>query len=79
MNVLPIQLANRLLTPSRLPVTLGVMAAQLQWPDPDRRRRRLQVLAALASARAHRERLPASNAQAERLRELIAQRRRLAG
>ncbi|WP_204038111.1 hypothetical protein [Micromonospora qiuiae] len=47
--------------------------------DPDRSRRRLQLLAQLADARAVRERERPRRARTERLRELIATRRRLAG
>ncbi|WP_189049914.1 hypothetical protein [Micromonospora sonchi] len=47
--------------------------------DPDRSRRRLQLLAQLADARAVRERERPRRARTERLRQLIATRRRLAG
>jgi hypothetical protein len=56
--------------------------------DPDRQRRRLRLLAELAEARSSREArkgsgaVPASDmriARSERIRELIAIRRRLAG
>ncbi|MBL6278796.1 hypothetical protein JMF97_21795 [Micromonospora fiedleri] len=47
--------------------------------DPDRSRRRLQLLAQLADARAIRERERPQRARTQRLRELIATRRRLAG
>ncbi|MET7748634.1 hypothetical protein ACFQZ8_23540 [Micromonospora azadirachtae] len=47
--------------------------------DPDRSRRRLQVLAELAGARAVRQRERPQRMRTERLRQLIATRRRLAG
>ncbi|MGC5029330.1 hypothetical protein [Micromonospora sp. DT229] len=47
--------------------------------DPDRSRRRLQLLAQLADARTVRERERPPRVRTERLRELIATRRRLAG
>jgi hypothetical protein len=47
--------------------------------DPDRRRRRIQLLAELADAKAVRTRLAPRRARGDRLRELIAVRRRLAG
>jgi hypothetical protein len=54
------------------------MALRLQRLDPDRRRRRLTLLAELADAKALRERLHPQRLRADRLRELIANRRRLA-
>ncbi|MET8909433.1 hypothetical protein [Micromonospora sp. NPDC004551] len=48
--------------------------------DPERSRRRLQLLAELAGARTVRQReRPQQRARSERLRELIATRRRVAG
>ncbi|MFE9955026.1 hypothetical protein [Micromonospora sp. NPDC005299] len=48
--------------------------------DPERSRRRLQLLAELAGARTVRQRKrPQQRARSERLRELIATRRRIAG
>jgi hypothetical protein len=59
-------------------LTLSNMALKLQRLDPDRRRRRLAVLAELADAKSLRERLHPRRLRADRLRELIANRRRLA-
>ncbi|MFC4019345.1 hypothetical protein ACFOW4_15555 [Micromonospora sp. GCM10011542] len=47
--------------------------------DPDRSRRRLQVLAELAGARTVRQRERPQRLRSERLRQLIATRRRVAG
>ncbi|QOC89836.1 hypothetical protein [Micromonospora craniellae] len=47
--------------------------------DPDRSRRRLQLLAQLADARSVRERERPQRARTDRLRQLIATRRRLTG
>jgi hypothetical protein len=55
------------------------MALTLQRLDPDRYRRRLQLLAELASAKAIRERQQPRLPYGGRLHELIATRRRLAG
>jgi len=55
----------------------AVMPINLQRLDPDRRRRRLEVLAELADAKALRDRVQPRRARVERLRELIASRRRL--
>jgi hypothetical protein len=66
------------LTYNRLPITLGNMALKLQRLDPDRRRRRLALLAELADAKSLRDRLHPRRLRADRLRELIATRRRLA-
>lgn len=52
------------------------MALKLQRLDPDRRRRRLRLLAELADAKSLRERVQVRRVQADRLRELIATRRR---
>ncbi len=57
--------------------TVGPMAKRLQRLDPDRRRRRLQLLAELADAKALRDRVQPRRARTEQLRELIAYRRRL--
>ncbi|WP_203905095.1 hypothetical protein [Virgisporangium aliadipatigenens] len=55
------------------------MALRLERLDPDRRRKRLAIIAELAGAKAVRERAIPRRLQADRLRELIATRRRLAG
>ncbi|MBM0277056.1 MULTISPECIES: hypothetical protein [Micromonospora] len=47
--------------------------------DPDRSRRRLQLLAELAGARAVRQRSRPQRQRTERLRQLIATRRRVTG
>ncbi|MDO3687344.1 hypothetical protein [Micromonospora sp. C28ISP2-4] len=47
--------------------------------DPERSRRRLQLLAELAGARAVQQRQRPQRARTERLRELIATRRRVVG
>jgi hypothetical protein len=52
------------------------MAQMLQRLDPERRRRRLRLLAELADAKAVRDRLNPRRAQLEQLRDLIATRRR---
>ncbi|HET9519197.1 MAG TPA: hypothetical protein VFO77_15850 [Actinoplanes sp.] len=54
------------------------MARSSQSNDPERRRRRLQLLAALADAKSARERARPERLHGARLRELIASRRRLA-
>jgi hypothetical protein len=54
------------------------MAMKLQRLDPERRRRRLAVLAELADTKLLRDRLHPRRLRAERLRELISNRRRLA-
>ena len=59
--------------------TLDSMAYALHVPDPDRRRRRLQLLAEFSDARALRERLSHRAAAAEQVRTLLASRRRSAG
>jgi hypothetical protein len=59
-------------------ITLSNMALRLQRLDPERRRRRLALLVELADAKAFRERLHPRRLRADRLRELIASRRRLA-
>jgi hypothetical protein len=58
--------------------TLGVMALTLQQLDPERHRRRMRLLAELASAKAVRDRLQPRQLRVDKLRELIATRRRLA-
>ncbi|WP_281895867.1 hypothetical protein [Phytohabitans aurantiacus] len=55
------------------------MVWTVQRLDPDRSRRRLQLLAELASAKSVRDRERPRQQHDERLRELIAMRRRLAG
>jgi hypothetical protein len=55
------------------------MALMLRRLDPDRRRRRLHLLAELADAKALRGRVAPRRLRADRLRELIATRRRLVG
>jgi hypothetical protein len=58
--------------------TLGDMAWTLERLDPERRRRRLQLLAELADAKSLRDRMLPRRLQGDRLRELIVTRRRLA-
>jgi len=53
------------------------MAIKAQPLDPERSRRRLQILAELAGAKAVRDREHPRKVHGERLRELIATRRRL--
>jgi hypothetical protein len=67
------------LTDILFPITLGDMALDLQQLDPDRWQRRLRLLAELADAKAVRARVSPRRLRADRLRELIATRRRLAG
>ena len=67
------------MTWARTRVTLGDMPVKLQRLDPDRRRRRLQLIAELSGAKAVRERSEPRRLRADRLRELIAVRRRIAG
>ncbi|MFS8478938.1 MAG: hypothetical protein FWJ93_08305 [Micromonosporaceae bacterium] len=55
------------------------MPLTLQRLDPERHRRRLQLLAELAGAKTARDRLQPRPIYSVRLRELIATRRRLAG
>ena len=59
--------------------SLGVMVLKLQRLDPDRRRRRLQLLAELADAKALRDRVQPRRLRTDQLRELIASRRRVTG
>ncbi|NUT23572.1 MAG: hypothetical protein HOV77_30775 [Hamadaea sp.] len=51
----------------------------LQRLDPERRRRRLQLLTELADAKSVRVRVAPRRARGDQLRDLIALRRRLAG
>jgi hypothetical protein len=67
------------LTNAPVGLTLGIMASRLQRLDPERRRKRLAVLAERSGSRVQRERLDPRQTQAVRLRELIQVRRRLAG
>ncbi|MFC3380463.1 hypothetical protein [Couchioplanes azureus] len=53
------------------------MAHVPQRLDPDRRRRRLELLAALANAKTARESAQPQRLRGARIRELIASRRRL--
>jgi hypothetical protein len=55
------------------------MALRLQRLDPERRRKRLTLLAERSGAKTHRDALPPRRIQADRIRDLIATRRRLAG
>jgi hypothetical protein len=55
---------------------LSDMASTPQRLDPDRRRRRLELLAALADAKAARQRSQPVRLRGARIRELIAVRRR---
>jgi hypothetical protein len=55
---------------------LCLMASSAQRLDPDRRRRRLELLAALADAKAARAHTQPERLRGARLRELIANRRR---
>jgi hypothetical protein len=60
--------------------TLGVMAwTEQRLDDAERSRRRLRLLAELAGAKSTRQREYPRRARTDRLRELIATRRRLAG
>jgi len=56
---------------------LGCMSQTPQRLDPDRRRRRLELLAALANAKSARESSQPVRLRGARIRELIANRRRL--
>jgi hypothetical protein len=62
-------------------VTLGNLSNvwTLQRLDPERRRRRIQLLTELADAKSVRVRLAPRRARGDHLREIIAMRRRLAG
>jgi hypothetical protein len=57
---------------------LGTMPTSPPRLDPDRRRRRLELLAALAEAKTARRSAQPARLRGARLRELIAMRRRLA-
>ena len=59
--------------------TLGIMASRLQRLDPERRRKRLAVLAERSATLVQRERMDPHQTQAVRIRELIEVRRRLTG
>ncbi len=59
--------------------TLCRMGQMLQRLDPDRRRRRLRVLAELADAKAVRDRLAPRQVYVAQIRDLVATRRRHAG
>jgi hypothetical protein len=50
---------------------------RLERLDPERRRRRIRLLAELAEAQALRERVAPRRARMERLRELITSRQRM--
>lgn len=67
-----------ILTNGRTIGTLGFMAWTAQRLDPDRSRRRLQLLAELAGAKSVRDREHPRRLRRDDLRELIAARRRLA-
>jgi hypothetical protein len=58
---------------------LASMASSPQRLDPDRRRRRLELLAALADAKSARELSHPQRLRGARIRELIANRRRFGG
>jgi hypothetical protein len=60
-------------------VTLGNMALRLQRLDPERHRKRLALLAERSGAKTGREGLDPRRIQADRIREIVATRRRLAG
>lgn len=55
------------------------MPTPLHRLDPERRRRRLRLLAEYADATAQRVRLQPQLARVERIRDLVDNRRRLAG
>jgi hypothetical protein len=55
---------------------IRLMPPSPQRLDPDRRRRRLELLAALADAKSARERTQPQRLRGARIRELIATRRR---
>jgi hypothetical protein len=58
---------------------IRLMSRSPQRLDPDRRRRRLELLAALADAKSVRERSQPLRLRGARIRELIAVRRRFSG
>ncbi|MER7166374.1 hypothetical protein ABT336_09960 [Micromonospora sp. NPDC000207] len=71
---------NIVLTYRRDWATLGIMAWTTPRLDPDdRSRRRLQLLAELAGARAARQREKPQRSRSAQLRQLIAIRRRVVG
>jgi hypothetical protein len=67
------------LTNPRVFVTLGNMVLRLQRLDPERRRKRLTLIAKRSGAKTLREGLDPRRVQVDRIRELIATRRHLAG
>jgi hypothetical protein len=71
--------AHTPLTNAGMVGNLGCMASSPHRLDPDRRRRRLELLAALADAKSAREHTQPPRLRGARLRELIASRRRLVG
>jgi hypothetical protein len=62
-------------------VTFGTLSNvwTLQRLDPERRRRRIQLLTELADAKSVRVRMTPRRVRGDQVRELIALRRRLAG
>jgi hypothetical protein len=71
---------HRALTMPAIFGRLRFMAQTLHRLDPERRRRRLRVLAELADAKALRDRLVPRQVQAAQMRDLIeARRRRVSG
>lgn len=70
--------ARSALTNAEILGTLGHMVWTPQRLDPERSRRRLQLLAELAGAKSVREREHPRRRRRDQLRELIATRRRLA-
>ena len=56
----------------------GMSGQDIERLDPERRRRRIQLLAELAEARALRNRVAPRRARHERQRDLITNRRRMA-
>jgi hypothetical protein len=67
------------LTNLRVFVTLGNMVLRLQRLDPERRRKRLTLIAKRSGARTLREGVDRRRVQVDRIRELIATRRHFAG
>jgi hypothetical protein len=55
------------------------MALRLQRLDPERRRKRLALLAERSGAKTVRKGLDPRRVEADRIREIVATRRRLAG
>ncbi|HEX5597649.1 MAG TPA: hypothetical protein VFX61_16765 [Micromonosporaceae bacterium] len=66
------------LTDAHTSAILSGMAWTVQRLDAERSRRRIQLLAAIAGAKSRREREHPQRIHRDRLRELIATRRRLA-